>query len=171
MSRKAPGPVFVVPDLPVARYSAEMESCFEMLHRAVSRSIQIPESIESIYVTLRHINVLYYAMRDHFEADDGISAEVAAALPSIEIGEFLKTLTSWEEDFETGRREYENRLISENKVPIEVDPSEAFGGAKDCWHRYRMWVFEATRAVSICKQRISAEAPIKPPRRYEWITH
>lgn len=94
MSRKALGSVFIVPDKPVARYSPEMASCFEMLHREVSRGTTVPSSVDSIIGLVKQLQNLYYAMRDHIEADDGISSAVADALPEIELGKLLKKLYS-----------------------------------------------------------------------------
>ena len=60
MSRKATGPVFILPDEPVARFSPAMESCFEMLHRAVSRGVEIPATVDSI-VGLAKESLLHHA--------------------------------------------------------------------------------------------------------------
>jgi hypothetical protein len=169
MSRKSPDPIFIVPDESVARYSPEMESCFEMLHRAVSRGTTVPDSVDSIIGLVKQIWSLYYAMRDHFEADGGISLAVADALPQIDLGHLLKMLYAWEEDHEVGRREYEQRDRKATKAPLYADPADRFHGYADCWRQYRVWIFEANRVLTICRKRVSAEAPDKPPRRYEWL--
>jgi len=169
MSTKASGPTFIVPDEPVAQYSPEMESCFEMLHRAVSRGGTVPDSVDSIVGLLKQLRGLYYAMRDHFEADDGISSAVVDALPDIELGRLLSMLYECERDDRVGRSEYEQRDRQTTKVPLYNDPADTFLGHADCWKQYRLWISEANRALTICRKRISAEAPDEPPRRYDWL--
>lgn len=109
MSTKAPDSSIIPPDQPVARFSPDMESCFEILHRRVTQRSTVPDSAASIILGVRQIQVLYYQMRDHLEVDDGISAGVVDALPSIELGPLLRMLTAWSNDPEVGQREYERR--------------------------------------------------------------
>jgi len=169
MSKKATGPIFILPDEPVARFSPEMESCFEMLHRAVSRGLEIPDTVDSIVGLVKQLKSLYYTMRDHFEADDGISQTVADALPEMEIGPVTSMLSSWEQDHVIGNREYEQRNYQTTQVPLYTDPADRFHGYVDCWRLYRVWLFEANRALTICRTRISDDAPELPLRRYDWV--
>ncbi len=92
MSTKASGSLIVTPDSPVVRYSAEMDSCFEMLHRIVSRGLRVPDAIDFIVGYVRMCRDQYYFMRDYLESDYGISANTAAAYPKIELGPILKKL-------------------------------------------------------------------------------
>src|SRR5690554_7130701 len=128
MSRKATGPVFILPDEPVARFSPAMESCFEMLHRAVSRGVEIPATVDSIVGLVKQLKSLYYIMRDHLEADDGISQTVAEALPEIEIGPVTTMLSSWEQNHAVGSREYEQEIIRRLKCHCIRIPQTGFMG-------------------------------------------
>lgn len=141
-----------------------------MLHRAVSRAVMIPDTIDSIILLVTQIRVLYFAIRVHFEADDGISLAVADALPPIELESLLKTLHSWENDHESGLREYQQRDCQSKTEPLFADSADGFLGSVDCWQKYRLWMFEANRALTICRNRVSVDAPYFPPKRYDWLS-
>ncbi|TCO71785.1 hypothetical protein EV688_12139 [Chromatocurvus halotolerans] len=146
--------MILAPDQPVIRYSPEMDSCFEQLHRAASRGMRIPESIDSIIGLVRQLKELYYIMRDHLEADDGMSAQVAEALPELKMVPLLKMLHSWEQDAERGMREYEARDVHLTPEPIYTDPAYDYLRSPGCWQHYRFTMFEANRALNICRGRI-----------------
>lgn len=169
MSTKSTGSHFTVPDAPVAAFSPELESCYECLHRVITQSIQVPESIDTIIAIRRQLKLYYYEMRDLLEADFGISREVADALPEPEIAPFLKMLSAWESDLETCEAEYRARDIRMTAAPIYTDPAERFSGAAECWKQYRFWMFEADRMLRITRKRIAADAPVEEPRRYPWL--
>lgn len=146
-----------------------MESCFEMLHRAVSQGVAIPDSIDSVIGLIKQLRQLYYAIRDHLEADDGISQRVANALPSIELTRLLETLSSWEDNTVIGNREFEQRDIRTTGAPLYGDPADRFHSSYECWNQYRRWMFEANRALDISRQRVAKDAPESQPRRYDWL--
>lgn len=169
MSRKSTGPTFIVPGAPVVSFSPDMESCYECLHRAVTRSIQIPESIDSIIGIVRQLKSLYYPMRDYLEADFGISRAVGDALPEPDITDLLKILYAWENDAVVGLAEYRARDTQITAAPLYTDPTERFLNDVDCWKQYRLWMFESTRMVRVARTRIAADAPFAELRRYDWL--
>lgn len=168
MSEKAPGILFNVPKEPVVKYSAEMTSYFEMLHREVWRGKSIPDKIDSIFVLVKQLKSLYYAIREHLESDHGISHSVCEALPEIELKSVLKTLTTWEEDAQKGREEYLKRASTDN-ISALSNADDFFLGHRDCWNQYRLWIFEANRMLTVCRRRIAVDVPETSPRRYPWI--
>jgi len=169
MSRAAPGSIVVIPDMPVARYSPEMEACYEGLHEAVFRGLTVPDSVDAITELVIQLRRHYYRMRDHFEADDGVSSATVDALPEIDITQLLIMLTSWETDHKIGLREYEQRDRQTTCEPVYFDPIDRLNQHDICWRRYRLWMFEANRALTICRKRIFAKAPAMPARQYEWL--
>ena len=171
MSKKAVGSVINAPDAPVAQYSEEMESCFEMLHRRVWAGLKIPDSVKSIFILTEQLSLLYYSMRDYLENDNGISSAVVDALPEIEMGSLLKTLYAWESNYELGFAEYEKRASEPTASSLYVDPLDGFTNYQDCWKRYRMWMFEANRALTLARARIVKldSDELSPPRRYHWL--
>ncbi|MBA6414023.1 hypothetical protein H2508_12965 [Parahaliea sp. F7430] len=170
MSTKAPGSTFIPPDEPVKQYSPLMESCYEMLHRAVYRGLTVPDVVDTIIGLRKQLLMLYYAMRDHLENDDGLALEVVEALPVPDITDLLKLLYSWEEDPALGEREYQRRNFSRTADPIYQDPADRFLNGVDCWRQYRFWMYESCRILTIAGRRISADAPQRALRRYPWMT-
>jgi len=107
-------------------------------------------------------------MRDHLEADDGISQEVSTALPEFDLTAFLKQLYFWEEDYEVGAREYEKRDVQIAAAPFNWDPSELFSNPSHCWKEYRLWMFECDRILRVAGKRIADDAPPWESKRYDW---
>lgn len=154
MSKKASGPLISVPDLPVLRYSQDMDICFETLYRTVSRGLRVPDSIDSIIGLVKHLQELYYRMRDQLEADNGVSLATVESLPPIDDSPLLKMLYSWETDSQVGFNEYKKRDIQITQAPLYPNACDRFLSYEDCWKQYRLWMFEANRALAIARQRV-----------------
>jgi hypothetical protein len=168
-SKTSPHGLIVVPDQHVKQFSPLMESLFEMLHRRVTQSLTIPEHIESVIGIVIDLRQKYYSMRDHLEADDGVSQYVVDALPEIDVGGLLSTLHAWEQNPERAQEEYDKRDTPAAAVPLYTDPEQQFANAVDCWKQYRFTLFEANRALAISRERIATDAPEQKPRRYPWL--
>lgn len=96
-------------------------------------------------------------MRDHLEGDNGISVATVNALPPIEDGPLLKILYFWETDSQVGLAEYSNRAVQITQAPVYPDSFDRFLNYVDCWKQYRLWMFEANRALTIARQRICSK--------------
>ena len=169
MSTKAPGPVIILPDEPVAQYSDLLESYFEMLHRLVTQALSIPNSVNSILLIVKELREMYYYIREHLENDDGITQFVAEALPPIDLTDLIITLNAWENDPVLGRQEYDKRLPDDDKDLIGFSPVDRFVNYADCWMKFRLWMFEANRALDICRTRIAKKGTPKPARCFYWV--
>lgn len=154
MSQKAEGSNIIAPDLPVVRYSEEMALCYERLHQTISTGLQIPDSTDAILALVNQLRELYYQMREHLENDDGISSETVASNPSIEIGPTIKLLYSWETDSEVGCAEFKKREPQVRPKPAFAEPLDRFRNYQECWKNYRLWMFEADRALILASRRI-----------------
>ena len=157
MSKKASGSLVLAPDLPVVRYSEDMDICFQTLYRTISRGLDVPDSVDSIIGLVKQLRELYYRMREHLEADHGISSTVAETLPPIEDSPLLKMLYSWETNSQVGFTEYQKRDVQLTKAPLYPNACDRFINYADCWKQYRLWMFEANRALTLAQQRVCFE--------------
>jgi hypothetical protein len=160
MSTESAGSHIVVPDQEVVRFSPELESYYECLHRLLCHALKIPHSLKTILSLSEQMQNYYYYIRDELESDGGITSQVVDALPLPNTSKVLKTLNAWENS-EEGIRQFELR--------IEPDDGSESIHPVNFWSKLRFTIFEAERALNITRQRRAEISKKVIMRRYPWI--
>lgn len=147
MSTPSPGPHIIPPDKPVARHSADFDRKFRDMHRQLNRLMGLPSILE-MNELLQELDRLYYLLRDHLEADDGICQLTADAFEVPESGAFLQQLVAWEGDHTTAVREYDARSCAETRL--------RYGGEyTNYWRMVRLSVWKHGICLRTAADRIA----------------